>query len=257
MWTIRPEQIESLRQASLQRFEDEMVVHMNEFAPRHCKVAGEPGVRQVIRIAIEQGGKYGFTNRGPLRFYTELMFMFGSSFDTDPQHPWASAALTNEENLDQMVRAETLHSRMNEYLAKVSGPKHKYLIEAMRRLVELKMEDFLIPGEGLEQTILGRLPVIYPEKCSYLGEPVLRTLTHHGFKMASEYGLAGDRGRVLMTAFTFSMGHGFAQDPLCNWVRRRLEDPRWTTPDDRIQELYSKSLLFLQRDPALAGGKKN
>src|SRR5271156_5932319 len=101
MWMIRQEQTEAFRQHHLHKFEDEMVEHLKKFSAQQCKKAGEPGVRQVIRLGLENAGKYGLTNRGPVRFYIELMFMFGSYFDSDPQYPWARAALTSPANLDQ------------------------------------------------------------------------------------------------------------------------------------------------------------
>ena len=257
MWTIRQEQVDTFQQTALRKFEDEMVEHMNKFAPQHCKVAGEPAVREVIRMAITEGGKYRFTNRGPLRFYTELMFMFGVCFDTDPQYPWATATLGQSENLDESVLADRLFSEMNQYLDKVSGPDHRYLIEAMRRLSKLRMEDFLVPGKDVKTTILAKLSSVYPQKCEYLGEAVLRRLMEHAFKLAEESGVATDRGRVLMSAFTFAMGHGFSKDPLNGWIRRRLQDSRWPTPEERVEELYSKSLLFLSRNIALMAESKN
>ena len=90
MWTIRQEQAEAFRQNALQKFEDEMVEHLQGFASGHWMVIGEKTGRLVIQLGLKNAGQYGFTNRGPVRFYIELMFMFGSYFDTDPQYPWAN-----------------------------------------------------------------------------------------------------------------------------------------------------------------------
>jgi hypothetical protein len=203
-----------------------MVEHLAKFAPQHCKVAGEPAVRQVIRLGIENGRKYEFTNRGPVRFYIELMFMFGSYFDTDPLYPWAGTVLSDSQAVDQTVRADRLFSAMNRYLADVSGPNHEYLIGAMRRFRELRIEDFFVRGEGLEESILTKLRSVYPQRFRYLGEPVLRSLIRYGFNLADKYAVGDDRGRVLMTSFVFAMGHGFVTDPLYGWIGRRLQDPR-------------------------------
>src|SRR6266849_10193118 len=109
MWNIRPHQADTFSNTALQKFEDEMLEHLQKFSPQHCKVAGEPAVREVIRKGIETAGKYGFTNRGPLRFYIELMFMFGSYFDSDPQYPWAGTVLKDPEVIDQTIRADRLY----------------------------------------------------------------------------------------------------------------------------------------------------
>ena len=49
---------------------------------------------------------YGFTNRGPLRLFIEMMFLCGSGFDTDPQYPAVGAVLRAAG--DQMQRAQMI-----------------------------------------------------------------------------------------------------------------------------------------------------
>src|SRR5216683_3530174 len=245
MLTIRPEQADTFRKVALQKFEDEMVEHLRKSSPRHWKVIGDEHGRRFIRLGIEHARRYGFTNRGPVRFYVELMFMFGSYFDTDPQYSCASAVLRDAEPVDQTVRADRLYAAMNQYLAEVSGPDYRYLIEALRRMTHLRIEDFLAPGIAPEEGILEKLRFAYPQKCEFLGEPVLRVVIRHGFKLADTYALATDRGRVLMTGFAFAIGHGFPKDPLHGWIGRRLAEPKFPSAEDRVNELYSKALLYL------------
>lgn len=245
MLTIRQDQVEAFEQYHLQKFEDEMVEHMKKFSSRHWKVMGESDGRRVIRLGIEQAKKYGFTNHGPVRFYIELMFMFGSYFDSDPQHPWAGSIL-NAPRVDQMIRANRLYGRMHEYLAEVSGPEHQYLTEAMQRLSRVQIDSFSKPGVNLEQSILEQFESIYPQKCWYLGESALRSLINHGFNLAESYSFTTEKGRILMVALTFAVGHGFVKDPLYAWISRRLEDSRRREPKQRIEQLHSKSILYLQ-----------
>lgn len=245
MLTIRQEQVEIFRQQYLQRFEDEMLVHLKMFSPRHSKVAGDEAVRQVIRLGVERAGKYGLTNRGPVRFYIELMFMFGSHFDTDPQYPWAASILNKTPAIDQSIRADGLYYATNQYLERVSGANHLYLFQAMRRLQKARIEDFVIAGESLEGGILQGLRTIYPEKCDYVGEFALKHVMRNGFEIAQTYSFTTDKGRVLMTALAFAVGHGFPKDPLCSWIGRRLEDTRRSDPAKRVDDLHSKALLYL------------
>ena len=44
-------------------------------------------MRREIRFGLERAGSYGFTIRGPVRFYIELMVRLGCDFDTDPPYP--------------------------------------------------------------------------------------------------------------------------------------------------------------------------
>lgn len=246
MWTIRQEQIDAFRQAALQQFEDEMVEHLKEFAPRHWKVMGEQDGRKAIRLGIERAEKYGFTNRGPVRFYIELMFMFGSDFDTDPQYPWAREVLKSPTEMDQMLRADQLYERMEEYSSKVSGPNRRYLGEAMERLSHATPGDFIRPDMSLQQSILQGLKSIYPKKCDYLGDKVLDALVSHAFKIGQHYNFTTEKGQMLMVALVFAAGHGFPNDPMYSWIARRMDSKRWPDPTRRADELHSKAILYLK-----------
>jgi hypothetical protein len=254
MLTIRQDQVEAFRQHHLQKFEDEMVEHLKNFSPRHWKVMGEADGRRVIRLGIDQAEKYGFINRGPVRFYIELMSMFGSFFDTDPQHPWASAVLTDPDSMDQNVRADSLYAAVNEYMALVVEPERRHLREAVRPLMEARFEDVVQPGANLEEEILRVLHSVCPARCEYVGESALRRLVQHGFGLARAYGFESDKGKVLMVILTFVVGHGFPKDPLNGWIVRRLNSERWPEPSKRVDELASKSLLYLKH--ILAGGAR-
>jgi|CZLA01.1.fsa_nt_gi hypothetical protein len=246
MLTMRQEQVEAFRQHHLQKFEDEMVEHLKKFAPQRCKVAGEEAVRQVIRIGIENAKKYGFINRGAVRLYIELMFAFGSYFDTDPQYTWASAVLDNPEQLEQMVRADRLWNQARKYLAKVSGPKHEHMHAALQRLKQSRAEDFIRPGEPLDESILLTLPSIFPQRCDYLGGTALRALVRKGLDLAHSYQFETDTGKVLVVALALAVGHRFADDPLWGWARRRMDTSRFPDPEVREKKLYSAAKVYLE-----------
>lgn len=246
MWTIRQEQSDTFKQTALHKFEDEMVEHLRKSYAEHWKVMGEPAGRRVIQLGIERAKKYGFTNRGPVRFYIDLMFMFGSYFDTDPQYPWAGTVLTDSEKVDQSVRADRLFTAMNEYLSHVVDPEREHLRAAVQQLMQSRVEDVLKPGINLEETILQMLRSVCPIRCEYFGDSVLKALVQHGFGLARRYGFTTDKGMVLMTVLTFAVGHGFYKDPLNGWIVRRLENPRWPDVNKRVDDLSSKSLLYLK-----------
>jgi hypothetical protein len=245
--TIRQEQLEALRQCHLRKFEDEMVLHLQEFSPRHWRVMGEADGRRVIRLGVQQAAKYGFTNHGPVRFHIELMFMFGSYFDTDPQCPWASQILKDHRRVDQMVLADRLFTSMNRYLMEVSGPQHEYLTQSMQRLNEARADNFVKLDVDLESGLSDGLATIYPQKHRYLGDAVVRSLIRQSFNLAKDFHFSSDKGRILMAVLSFSVGHRFPEDPLYGWIASRLNDPRRADPNDRIEELYSKSRLYLRR----------
>ncbi len=246
MWTVRQEQVEAFRQYHLQKFEDEMVEHLKRFAARDCKVIGERTVREVIRLGIEQAKKYGFTNRGPVRLYIEMMFMFGSYFDTDPQCPWATEVLYDPQNIDQMARADRLYDVMTKYWADVAGPKNGHMFSALRKLSQARAEDYVTAGASLEDCLLAGLKSIYPQKCEYLGEAPLRALLKKTFELADKHGFTSNEDVGLMTALTLFLGHECTRDPLHGWIARPLADQRFASPAECSAELRAKAMLYLK-----------
>jgi hypothetical protein len=81
---IRAEQMRVFEERAWQQFEEEMMAHSKDFSPRLCELIGDEQLRVAVRAAIARAMDYGFTNRGPIRLFVEMMFLCGSSFDTDP-----------------------------------------------------------------------------------------------------------------------------------------------------------------------------
>jgi hypothetical protein len=246
MWTIRQEQTEAFRQHHLKKFEDEMVVHLRKFAPQPSKVAGEAAVRAAIRVGIDNAGKYGFTNRGPLRFYIELMFMFGSYFDSDPQHPWAASVLSDTETMGQTARAERLFKGMTSYLGEVPGTDNQHYLRALQHLSATRVEEFASSNLSLEEFAFHGLQAIYPQACSFMGDQRTRAVVHQGVEKARHFGLDDSKGMLLMIALGLFMGHAFPMDPLCGWIARRLNQERFPDSAKRTDELYKKAALYLR-----------
>ena len=247
MLKIRKEQMEVFEQAAIRNFEDEIVEHLKKFSPRHCEVIGEDNVRKVIRLGIERGKKYNLTNRGPVRFYIELMFMFGSDFDTDPQLPWAGKILNDPMAVDQKERADQLYEKTTDYLDNVAGPVNAYTSDALRKIRRAASEDVTFSGEAFENGMLSQMKRIYPQKCNYVGDAPLRMLIQHGIELATTSSVTTTRGVALFVVLMFALGHGFSDDPLFPWVSRTLRDPKTDDPGKRVQRLETKSITYLDR----------
>jgi hypothetical protein len=244
MLTLRPEHVAAFEQDALRRYEDEMVGHLKGFAGKLCEIRGEPCVRQVIRLGIQRAAQYGFTHRGPVRFFIELMFSFGCDFDTDPQYPWIQGTLRDPELADQTLRAEELYSRWQTFMQHVAGPKKRYTLEALRRLDQAKLEDAQTLFGDFEKRIITGLRKIHPQKTQYVGEPALRVLTAKGIETARGYGVTSELGAAVLVALMFGFGHGVTKDPLYPWVSSTLNDPLVKDPNGRAERLYTKAKIY-------------
>jgi hypothetical protein len=235
------------RTLGLERFEDEMVVHLHSFAPRHAEVIGDDWVRRTIRLGIERARAYEVTNPGLLRFYVELMFMFGSMFDTDPLLPWAGAVLRDPTLPGEVARMERLHEAMLWYLDTVCGPERSFAIQALRNLQQVRLDDALATDLRVERKALEMFAHAYPERCAYLGEPPLQELFRRGAEVAARYDVATNRGIAVVTGLMFAVGHGFAEDPQCPWVQATLRDRSIGDPERRAARLQKRTEIYMGR----------
>lgn len=254
MFQLRKDHMQAFEDAALRRFETEMVRHLGKFARKHSEILGEEGVRKVIRLGIERAMEYGLTNRGPMRSYIELMFMFGSDFDTDPQLPWAAEILGDKDEKDEMKRADRLFAKATAFLDVVGGPDHAYAKDALRRARGQRFEELPVPEGDFEQQVLGRLEANYPEKCHYVGEPALRTLVRRGLDLAKRHSVTSNAGKVLLIGLMFTLGHGFATDPQFPWIESTLANDNIRDPNRRAERLHEKAMTYLSHVLAYHGG---
>jgi hypothetical protein len=245
MLVIRNDQIKPLEESAVHDFENELVEHCWKFAPKHSEVITDDGVRKVVERGLERSKIYGFTNRGPIRFYVEMMFMFGSDFDTDLQLPWAGGVLNNESIPDQTQRADILHDNLVEYLEQVSGPDDQYALDALRRLNQTRIEEFESSGGDFDKKMTSALRSIYPQKCDYLGDELLRKLLRRGHELADSHQIKSGKGRAVFIALMFAIGHGFADDPLFPWISATLADET-LEPDKKAARVYKKMKIYLE-----------
>lgn len=241
---IRAEQLKALADDVRRRFEGEMLVHLRGFSPRHCRVIGDDGVREVIRLGLERAGNYRFTKRGPVRYFIELMFNLGSGFDTDPQFPWAAEALHDMSVTDEIDRAEILFDLATLYFRNTAGENNRYAVEAFRR-IRISLLEAPRRAGAHEEELISLLRTLYPEKFGYVGETVYRNAIPGAFQMSEEYSCGGPEGRFLFVLASFAIGHQFAADPLFPWIRSTLSDPRVADPEQRVRRLRSKMQTYV------------
>ncbi len=224
-----------------------MVQHVHEFTPRHCEVMDDTAIREVIESSIRAARNYGFTNRGPVRLYIDLTFMFGSGFDTDPLLKWAAQILTSGGAHDQMDRGERLHAKTLEFSDATAGPNFEYAKEAFQRARAVRYEDLTLPPGDVEFACLSRLRTGYPQKFDYVGEPAVREMIREATAKVRDCSMPTQPGVSLFVTLMFAMGHGFAADPLFPWIPRTLGNDAISDPNKRLERLYSKTMTYLDR----------
>jgi hypothetical protein len=243
MLVIREQQIDALSQVALDAFEDEMVAHSKAFTPRLCKVLGEEQLRVALRQAMERARTYGFTNRGPVRLYIDLMFLYGSDFDTDQQYPTLGEVLNASG--DQMLRAEQLYQYILEYKEKVSGDGNTNIIRALENLSEMARAQITFTPNNFEADMLQRMARAFPQKAAYIGKETIRSLIRKGRTEAQKCRFPTLRGEASIVTLMFAFGHGCTHDPLYPWISRTLDDEKIKDSAARADRLERRALTWL------------
>jgi hypothetical protein len=244
--------MEVFNQAALVGFENEMMAHSKDFSPRLCEVIGDEQLRVALRQAMDRARGYGFTNRGPIRLFIELMFLFGSAFDTDPQYPWAAQILGASD--DQMERAERLYQKTLDYQEKVSGPEAVNTRKALGDLSILARQPATFSAKDFVASLFREMNRAFPQKVAYIGEEQLTALIDEGRAEALRYRFPTLRGEALVVVLMFAFGHSCTDDPLYPWIARTLNDEKILGPTARAERLEEKAVMWL--DHVLARPRK-
>lgn len=241
---IRAEQMEAFEQAGRRRFEEEMVEHSKNFAPPLCEVIGDEQLRVALRSAMSRAGSYGFTYRGPIRLFIEMMFLCGSGFDTDPQYPAVGEFL--RASSDQMHRAQQIHEGYMDYLERVAGPGAANVHKALRDVLTFARTPLTISPDNLVAGLLREMNRIFPQKAAYVGETNLKLLIDEGLAEARSYGFSDVRAQTLVVVLMFAFGHACTDDPLYPWISRTLKDEKIVDPAARAARLEKKAVTWLE-----------
>jgi hypothetical protein len=245
MLIVRAAQMETLGHAMLREFENEMLAHLAGFSPPLYKAIKEDPLRETIRFGIARAGKSGITFRGPLRLYLELMLLFGSYFDTDPQYPWAAEILGEGDPDSQMQRAEQLFARTRDYRTKVAGPRDEFTFRSLRRVSVLAGQELAVSSASFSDDLFREMQKVYPEKAAYVGKEAITKLIAGGVTTANRYGFSTVRATALPAVLMFAFGHGCFEDPLYPWIGRTVSDAAIADPEARAKRLEKKAVTWL------------
>jgi hypothetical protein len=242
MLTIRRSQFDALGIAMVRRFEDLLLGKMETVFPRESERLGDDGMRAVVRLGMERAQGHVFSADEDVFAFVALMFMLGSYFDEDPQLPWAAEALNAAGSSEG--RAQALYARAMRHLDEVAGEKNERLIRALLRLrdMPLGLLDDVAP-DALQDAIVSVLASAYPEKIAVQGDAATRTVVAGAVALATDQGMAMNRGSLLFAALAAMCGAGFARDPQVPWVAEILASD--AAADIKLTQLYEEAQDFV------------
>lgn len=241
MWVIRTEQIQVFEGHARQQFQEGMVAHLKEFAPEHAQGVGDSGLRLLIARGHEKAAAYHLTLQGPVRFFLELMVLYGSDFDTDPLLPWAGGYLRTDQHIDELHRADHLHELAQAYHTEAVGPDYEFEIAALKRLLAVSPELWLSEAHRDNAAIIRE---IYPEKSDRAGPDGVAAVITQAGQGASAHQLTAGAGRRLLAGLMFAFGHGCLTDPQYRWLAENLVETARIPVDQRVNRLATRAAAY-------------
>jgi hypothetical protein len=249
MLVIRDEQLEIF--GEILGFEAVMLEHLKESFSLPYEMLGKNQIRRIVQYGSEKAESYGFVGRQEKCIYINAMMLLGSDFDQDFQLPWMPKLLKENINKEPIERVEYVYSEILIYLEHVAGLKNKFMIRAIEKIREIKIQNLIQPSNiSFESGINNLLAEIYPEKSKYQGSSVMNELIQNGIKKSKEYGLKSYRNVVVFTTMMFMLGSGFDDDLQFPWATKALNDKSIKDQNLRTQRLYKLAMMLLNRSLA-------
>ena len=245
MLTIRADQLRIFEQTAAHQYELELVEHCRSFAPELCATLSQSELLQGVRLGIAEARRNGLDQRGPTRFYVDLMIVFGAGFLRDPQYPWIAETLSGPGS--QLYRTEALHTKVALYLARVDGEQNRYTRAALRELSRRVASGIQPLPQRFEEDLLNLMSEIHPRKVTETGQPNLVQLITRGRDRAlGKHGFQDARSQALWVTLTFAFGHAFDTDPFMPWIARSFSSRRGEfEPSVAARRLERRALIWL------------
>jgi hypothetical protein len=246
MLVINSRQMAAMGNARREDFERSVVRHLLSTYPRESRQAGgEEQMRLFVRKAVKKALSHGYETERQIALYVSLALILGSGFDTDPQLPWAGAAVDDRALLDLTERVEALYDLTLDYLGAVAGEKGERVVRALLRIRRYDLssapDEF---GAALVDALCKVLQGFWPEKLDHQGLEATRVMAEDGIGRAQNFGLGSPEGLVLFVTLQFMLGHAFYEDPLHPWAERILNHGA-LSGDVKTKLLYDAAMTHL------------
>jgi len=225
MIVITKEQIEAFRNGSYTAFEQRLLEKLAERYPERIKACGEAPALGMVRLGVERAKSRGLAAEEDLLRYLSMMLLFGSEWEQDPQLPWATNALA-ENDTPAPARMARLWERALAAQARVMGADDGLYRAALRSLAGKSVEDVAKLASRSQRDLADQLAAMWPARFGDTGESVYRELTRRAVDACRPFDLVDRWSVVLMVELMLLFGTGFLSDPLHEWAHAALKDPQ-------------------------------
>lgn len=171
-----------------------------------------------FRLFIEQGiilaNKSGYTQRGPVRLYLDMLIIFGVDFEQDSLFQWLKI---EREDVSQIEKSISLYTFLNKYFDDVYGENSVFFKDSLEKFLTLNVKDLYISIGGDNKALHEFLQNIYQQRYDFYGPDFINNLIASSEQYCKRYGLIEDSYKSYLILIMFLFGRSLDQDLLRRW----------------------------------------
>ncbi|CBA30531.1 hypothetical protein ACMSX5_003873 [Cronobacter turicensis] len=210
-------QVDLLKRMSFDSYVSELTEHAQSVLPGLISSVRLEDVRTYIEQGILFAQKMGYTQRGPVRLYIDMMLMFGANFGKDPLYQWLTGEC-RENHLTQIEKSMILYSRLDKYIKVVYGDDGFFFKESYDRFRFFSMERFSVSSKYNHALLRNILREIYPQRFDFIGINSISKFTDLAEQHCDFLKLKRCKQKIYFIIVMFLFGCSFGND----FIRDRL-----------------------------------
>lgn len=203
-------QVDVLKKISIESYIDEIAEHCGVIFPRLIPLYRKEDFCSHIQQGITLAKKAGYTQRGPVRLYIDMMIILGANFERDPL--FQGLKIEEQKCLPQIERSVMLCGLLDDYLAKVYGDNGCFFKESLENFkyssVKFLSDRTRFSNEGLHEL----LREIYPQRYDFAGYDAVNALIVLSGASCEKYNLKRKGHKSYLALIMFLFGCSFEQD---------------------------------------------
>jgi hypothetical protein len=207
-----------------EQFIEELLAYCEERAPGFTGQVGEERLKNIIRAIAAQAKVFGFDQRGPVRFYMDMVWAFGWECEHDPQYPWIMETRKRLDNAPQLTQAEELYKQLTAWHEASWGPNWQDYKDALGKIARANLVDLPVRAHAFERDMTACLKNLYLIRYDQNGEQAMQAAIQRGRQNARDlfhFEMATNQALVVLVAFM--RGHAFMHHPI---------HEAWAHPED-------------------------
>ncbi|HDS9666665.1 TPA: hypothetical protein QH882_003833 [Klebsiella variicola] len=203
-------QVNMLKKVSAENYISEIIEHCEIMFPLLIPLQKKDDFRSCIQQSIVFAKKAGYTQRGPVRLYIDMMIILGSDFGREPL--FQSLKIKYQKDLPQIERSLSLYTLLNDYIAKVYGEDGCFFKKSFEIFKGFSAEDFTVKisssNAGLHELLRG----VYPQRYDFAGYNAVNDLIAVLDEACETYKVKRLYHRLYLALIMLLFGCSFEQD---------------------------------------------